>query len=122
MQLRRLVVLEGGEYDLHVEVAAGEGKAGIDYSTSTNIRTLIHNILVIAGTSGSGPFNAGVGATQPASRGQFWPLEKNRKWPEVGIRIFYHFFSKIVFNFIILINDMYFEAPGNYFFLSNSHD
>ena len=58
--------------------------------------------LVIVGTSGSGLFNAGVGATHPASGGQFWPPEKNRKWPEVGIRIFYHFFSKTKFDFILL--------------------
>jgi hypothetical protein len=66
--------------------------------------------------------DAGVGARHPASGGQFWPPEKNRKWPEVGIRIFYHFFSKTMSNFIILINDMCFEAPGNHFLLSNSHD
>ena len=59
--------------------------------------------LVIVGTSGSGLFDAGVGARHPASGGQFWPPEKNRKWPEVGIRIFYHFFKKHVQFHIICV-------------------
>ena len=59
--------------------------------------------LVTVGTSGSGLFDAGVGARHPASGGQFWPPEKNRKWPEVGIRIFYHFFKKHVQFHIICV-------------------
>ena len=62
--------------------------------------------VVIVGTSGSSLFDAGVGVTHPASRGQFWPPEKKRKWPEVGIQIFYHFFSKTIFHFILLIKDV----------------
>ena len=61
------------------------------------------SILVIVGTSGSGLFDAGVGPTHPVSGGQFWPPEKNRKWPEVGIRIFYHFFKKHVQFHIICV-------------------
>ena len=43
-------------------------------------------MLVIVGTSGSGPFDAGVGASHPASGGHFWPPKQNRRWPEVGSR------------------------------------
>ena len=64
---------------------------------------IIISHLVIVGTSGSGLFDAGVGARHPASGGQFWPPEKNRKWPEVGIRIFYHFFKKHVQFHIICV-------------------
>ena len=72
-------------------------------------------LLVIVGTSGSGLFNAGVGATHPASGGQFWPPEKK---PEVaGSRNsdFLPFFFKNQVRFHII-------APGNHFFLRNCHD
>ena len=52
-------------------------------------------ILVIVGTSGSGPFNAGVGASNPVSGVHFWPPEQNRNWPEVGIRNLTHYFTEI---------------------------
>ena len=57
-------------------------------------------ILVLIGTSGSGPFNGGVGAQHPASGGHFWPPEQNRRWPEVGSRKsdFYSlFFDKVCY-------------------------
>ena len=49
--------------------------------------------VVIIGTSGSGPFNAGVGTSNPVSGGHFWPPEQNRKWPEVGNRNLTHYFT-----------------------------
>ena len=52
-------------------------------------------MVVIVGTYGSGPLNAGVGASNPVSGGHFWPPEQNRKWPEVGSRNLAHYITEI---------------------------
>ena len=69
------------------------GKTGAFKKTNQTV-VIILLLLEIVETSGSSLFEAGVGARHLASGGQFWPPEKNRKWPEVGIWIFYLFLQK----------------------------